>query len=139
MRILILNGPNLNLLGKREPDIYGNITLGELEARLIAFAKERGADAVCIQSNSEGALIDAIQAKRIFGGHSQRGRVYALQHRHTRRHRGCRRARRRSTYKQYLRPRGLQARERNCTGMRRVYFRLRPGRLFYGDLAINAK
>ncbi len=62
MRILILNGPNLNLLGKREPDIYGNITLGELEARLIAFAKERGADAVCIQSNSEGALIDAIQA-----------------------------------------------------------------------------
>ncbi len=62
MRILILNGPNLNLLGKREPDIYGRTTLAELETRLIAFAKERGAEAVCEQYNSEGALIDAIQA-----------------------------------------------------------------------------
>ena len=60
MGILILNGPNLNLLGKREPDVYGKITLAELDARLIAFAKERGVEVVCEQSNSEGAIIDAI-------------------------------------------------------------------------------
>ncbi len=62
MRVLILNGPNLNLLGKREPDIYGKTTLPELEARLVAFAKEHNAEAVCMQSNSEGAIIDAIHA-----------------------------------------------------------------------------
>ncbi len=62
MRILILNGPNLNLLGQREPGVYGAATLAELEARLIDFAKERGVEAVCMQSNSEGALIDAIHA-----------------------------------------------------------------------------
>ena len=60
MRILILNGPNLNLLGKREPNVYGATTLAELEARLAAFAKERGIEAVCAQSNSEGAIIDAL-------------------------------------------------------------------------------
>ncbi len=62
MRILILNGPNLNLIGKREPGVYGSATLAELEARLMDFAKERGIEASCAQSNSEGALIDSIHA-----------------------------------------------------------------------------
>jgi 3-dehydroquinate dehydratase-2 len=62
VRVLILNGPNLNLLGKREPDVYGKTTLIELEERLRDFAKERGAEIECLQSNSEGAIIDAIHA-----------------------------------------------------------------------------
>ncbi len=60
MRILIMNGPNLNRLGKREPDIYGHETLGDVEAMIETYAKEHGIDVSFIQSNYEGALIDAI-------------------------------------------------------------------------------
>ncbi len=56
--ILILNGPNLNLLGKREPEVYGRETLAELEARCERWAEEAGMTARCRQSNHEGALID---------------------------------------------------------------------------------
>jgi 3-dehydroquinate dehydratase-2 len=62
MKFLILNGPNLNLLGKREPGIYGADTYESLCQRLEKFAGEHGSTAVCIQSNYEGALVDAIQA-----------------------------------------------------------------------------
>ena len=63
MRILLIHGPNLNLLGKRDPDIYGDKTLADLEYLVVKQAKEQGVDVVAFQSNSEGALIDFIQAE----------------------------------------------------------------------------
>ncbi len=64
MKILILNGANLNLLGTREPEIYGAMTLDELNTRLIAEGKKMGAEVTCLQSNHEGALIDALHDAR---------------------------------------------------------------------------
>jgi len=56
--ILVLNGPNLNLLGKREPEVYGTLGLGDLEAQCVAWGGEVGAQVLCRQSNYEGQLID---------------------------------------------------------------------------------
>ena len=56
--ILVLNGPNLNLLGKREPEVYGRDTLEDLEARCEAWGAEVGAPVVCRQSNYEGQILD---------------------------------------------------------------------------------
>lgn len=58
---LLINGPNLNLLGSREPDVYGATTLGDIEARSTAVAAELGHDLVCYQSNAEHELIDRVQ------------------------------------------------------------------------------
>lgn len=63
-RITIVNGPNLNLLGVREPHIYGTTTLGAIEARCREFAEYAGATLDFHQSNHEGTLVDAIQAAR---------------------------------------------------------------------------
>jgi 3-dehydroquinate dehydratase-2 len=63
MRFLLINGPNLNTLGKRQPDIYGSLTLKEIEARVAQRAAERGVELRSFQSNHEGALIDFIQAE----------------------------------------------------------------------------
>jgi len=61
-RILVLHGPNLNLLGTREPGIYGADTLADIDARLQTLAQQHGASLVSFQSNHEGALVDRIQA-----------------------------------------------------------------------------
>lgn len=60
MKVLVLHGPNLNLLGKRETGIYGNLTFHELNQRLISLGKEWGMEVEVAQSNSEGGLIDRI-------------------------------------------------------------------------------
>jgi 3-dehydroquinate dehydratase-2 len=68
--ILVLHGPNLNLLGEREPEIYGRTTLAEIDRQLAALAAELGVQVESFQSNHEGALVDRIQAGR--------GRVSAI-------------------------------------------------------------
>ena len=60
-KILVVNGPNLNLLGKREPEIYGATTLKDIEYRIAKRAKKSGVDVDFFQSNHEGAIVDALQ------------------------------------------------------------------------------
>jgi 3-dehydroquinate dehydratase II len=62
--ILVINGPNLNLLGTREKDVYGSVTLDEITARLNSEASQLGVRISTLQSNHEGVIIDAIQAAR---------------------------------------------------------------------------
>ncbi len=64
MRIAVVNGPNLNLLGEREPEVYGRTTLAELEATIAAYAHERGIETTFFQSNGEGAIIDELHRLR---------------------------------------------------------------------------
>ena len=64
MRVLVVHGPNLNLLGEREPVIYGTQTLAEINDAIAAGAKDLGLDVRCEQHNSEGAIIDALHAAR---------------------------------------------------------------------------
>jgi 3-dehydroquinate dehydratase-2 len=64
VRIAVLNGPNLNLLGVREPERYGRTTLAEVERSLGKVAKELGVELECVQHNGEGQLIDAVHAMR---------------------------------------------------------------------------
>lgn len=63
-KMLVLHGPNLNLLGQREPEVYGTVTLPELNERLIKAGKDLELEVSASQSNVEGALIDALQASR---------------------------------------------------------------------------
>lgn len=64
MKILILHGPNLNLLGTREPEVYGSMTMEDIDKALIDLGKELGAEIVSHQSNYEGGLIDALHDAR---------------------------------------------------------------------------
>lgn len=66
-KVLVINGPNLNLLGTREPHIYGSTTLADVEAGLQAQAKEFGLELDCFQSNHEGAIVDRIHQARTEG------------------------------------------------------------------------
>jgi len=59
-RFLVIHGPNLNLLGTREPEVYGSLTLDEIDRRLAAYASQIGVEVRAFQSNHEGAIIDAI-------------------------------------------------------------------------------
>ena len=61
MNILLINGPNLNLLGTREPEIYGHKTLSDIEQDLMQVAKNKGTKLECFQSNHEGEIVDKIQ------------------------------------------------------------------------------
>jgi 3-dehydroquinate dehydratase II len=65
--ILVLHGPNLNLLGSREPDVYGRITLKEINERLIKLADKNGAKLLSFQSNAEAELLDRVQQARSDG------------------------------------------------------------------------
>lgn len=67
MKILLINGPNLNLLGTREPQIYGATTLADVEAAAKAQAQAAGAELAAFQSNHEGAIVDAIHSARTDG------------------------------------------------------------------------
>lgn len=83
MKLYVLNGPNLNLLGVREPDQYGTETFAHLTERIAAHAAARGIEVIQRQSNHEGDLVDWIQeayfARRGRTGHQSR-RVYPYQH-----------------------------------------------------------
>jgi 3-dehydroquinate dehydratase-2 len=63
MKILVLHGPNLNMLGRRQPEIYGRTTLAEINTALQSRAQQAGAALLIVQSNHEGALIDVLQAE----------------------------------------------------------------------------
>ena len=67
MRLLVLHGPNLNLLGTREPEVYGRTTLAQIDAELTQIAADAGASLSALQSNHEGVLIDRIHAARLDG------------------------------------------------------------------------
>jgi 3-dehydroquinate dehydratase-2 len=66
--VLLLNGPNLNLLGTRDPEQYGTTTLEEVERRVVRLGQELGVHVVCAQSNSEGVMVDRIHAARGWAG-----------------------------------------------------------------------
>ncbi|MCG7460296.1 type II 3-dehydroquinate dehydratase [Corynebacterium tuberculostearicum] len=62
MKIIVLNGPNLNRLGKRQPDVYGSTTLADVEQMIASRAASHGAEVECFQSNHEGELIEKVHA-----------------------------------------------------------------------------
>jgi len=83
LRLLVLHGPNLNLLGEREPEVYGTTTLAEIDARLVDMAKEKGHELSTFQSNAEHELIDQIHNAKKSGVDfisNQSGRIHTYQY-----------------------------------------------------------
>ena len=80
MRIAVLNGPNLNLLGQREPEVYGRTTLAEIETMVRDAARTHGAEIEWLQTNHEGVLVDAIQGLR---GHADGALINAAAFTHS--------------------------------------------------------
>jgi 3-dehydroquinate dehydratase-2 len=80
VHVAVLNGPNLNLLGEREPEVYGRVTLKEIEARTRETARALGVECTWTQTNHEGELVDAIQALR---GRAQGAVINAAAFTHT--------------------------------------------------------
>lgn len=66
-KILVLHGPNLNMLGSREPDVYGRVTLDEINSKLTQQAQQKGVNLLAMQSNAESVLIERVQAARLDG------------------------------------------------------------------------
>lgn len=66
-KVLVLHGPNLNLLGSREPGVYGRVTLSEIDQKLVQLAEKSGGEVTTFQSNAEFALIDRIHSARLDG------------------------------------------------------------------------
>ncbi len=66
-RLLVLHGPNLNLLGSREPEVYGHDTLADIDARLMKLAQQAGHTLTCLQSNAEHELVDAVHGAKTDG------------------------------------------------------------------------
>jgi 3-dehydroquinate dehydratase-2 len=64
MRVLVIHGPNLNLLGEREPEIYGTQTLTDIDDAIAALAREMGIEVQCVQHNGEGEIVDALHGAR---------------------------------------------------------------------------
>ena len=80
MNIVVVNGPNLNLLGRREPHIYGSTTLADVEARVAEVGAELGVAVQCVQHNGEGQLVDAVHA---LAGHADGVVINAGAYTHT--------------------------------------------------------
>ena len=78
MKILVINGANMNMLGRREPDIYGKEDYAALCARIYEHAQSRGVAVECFQSNHEGAIIDAIQEEQTLICYGLRGALQGL-------------------------------------------------------------
>ena len=108
-KILIMHGPNLNLLGEREPGIYGDTNFETLNAHLVELAASLGLEAEVFQSNHEGALIDKL--------------------RHFGRHQGHQDPCDRGAYQQYLCPGCVPFAFRDCAGLQGEHFRLRSAEL----------
>ena len=70
-KVLVVHGPNLNLLGRREPQTYGRVTLDEINSTLQAMATERGAELCIVQSDHEGGLIDALHEAHLSNFHAR--------------------------------------------------------------------
>jgi 3-dehydroquinate dehydratase II len=83
MKITVINGPNLNLLGVREPHIYGTESLADIEKNLREVAKELSVEVSFVQSNSEGDLVDAVQALRTGAGKADAAIINAGAYSHT--------------------------------------------------------
>lgn len=66
-KILVLHGPNLNMLGTREPDVYGRVTLDEINSKLTQQAQQNGVNLSALQSNAESVLVERVQAARLDG------------------------------------------------------------------------
>ena len=118
MKILVMNGPNLNLLGEREPSVYGDHSLAAINERLKECAEKNGAEIDFFQSNHEGALIDALHGARAkYNCILQCRRIYALQLCDKGRYCGDKDTCDRGAYVECTRKRGIQASFGNLSGM----------------------